>query len=86
MKTRTIKTVENGNIAVDGPYAQKAGLTIEGDIAWNRTGKPALVKRGYSTVANGRCDDVVLEPGQGLRVEQKCSAYRFGVYQIVEAA
>lgn len=58
--------------------------TIEkGEYIANPTNEDKLLYGGYSTVANGQADDIVVPAGMGLRRLTNGDAHDFATYQVV---
>ncbi len=62
------------------------GSTIElakGEYKANPTSEDVLLKKGYSTVANGYADDIVIPAGMGIRRLTNGGPSDFARYEIV---
>jgi hypothetical protein len=86
----------NGNIGMSLGDAYMAripqGLLEELSVIWgvnktpktaivNRGCEPVLLKEGYDTAANGRCDDLVLYPNEGIIQTGEGDAWTFSSYR-----
>lgn len=47
---------------------------------------PIFLKSGYDTTANGECDDLIIQPGEGIFVSSPGSAYYFASFAVVDTA
>ena len=87
-------TKENSYVLQNGNYSPSSEKETMDVNTWkgtitayvNRTNSPVCLKKGYSTTANGSCDDLVVPPNHGIFKSANGDGYSFAVYRVFAIA